>query len=282
LRTRLLPLLAVLAAGCGSESPASDANGAAPPVALGTAFDPARAGRVAGRVKWVGPIPNPPPFLYAHPRPDGTGLLYQNAENPNRPRVDPKSRAVAGAVIFLRDIDPAASRPWDLPPVRVEMGGGKITVVQGDRRDRMGFVRRGESFAAQSAEPLFHILRGRRDAYFSLTLPEPARPVSRALPTAGRVELSSATGLYWARADLFVADHPYFAVTDAQGRFSLDQVPAGPVEVVAWLPGWEVARQDRNPDTTAISQMTYAPPVERAARVVVEPRATAEANFSVP
>jgi hypothetical protein len=282
LRTRLLPLFAVLAAGCGSDSPARDTEPATRPATLGAVFDAAKTGRVAGRVVWAGPIPDPPPFLFAQPRPDGAGLIYQSAENPNRPRVDAKSRAVAGAVVFLRGIDTAASRPWDLPPVSVEMGAGKITVVQGDRRERVGFVRRGESFSAKSVEPVFHILRGRGDAYFSLTLPAPDRPVSRALPGAGRVELSSGSGLYWARADLFVAEHPYVTVTDADGRFSLEQVPAGRVEVVAWVPGWQVARQDRNPDTTAVSEMTYTPPVERVAPIAVNPGEGREVNFSMP
>jgi hypothetical protein len=282
LRTRLLPLLGLLCVGCGSELPANDV--ALPPESarLASAFDATKTGRVAGRVVWDGQLPDPPPFLYCVPRPDGAGLTYLNAENPNRPLVDAKSKVVAGAVVFLRGIDPAKSRPWDLPPVSVEMAGGKITVVQGERRGRVGVVRRGEQFAATSGEPLFHILRGRGDAYFSLTLPEPGANTTRSLPNAGRVELSSGTGLYWARADLFVAEHPYYAVTDADGRFSLERVPAGSVEVVVWLPSWETASQERNPDTTAISTMTYRHAVERGLTAAVEAGRVTEVHFSVP
>jgi hypothetical protein len=282
LQTRLLPLLGFLCVGCGTESPASDVAPAPEGARLATAFDATNTGGVSGRVTWAGPIPEPPPFLYCVPRPDGTGLAYLKAENPNRPQVDAKSKAIAGAVVFLRGIDPSRSRPWDLPPVGVEMSAGKITVVQGERRGRVGFVRHGEKFSATAAEPVFHILRGRGDAYFSMTLPEHGASVTRALPVAGRVELSSGTGLYWARADLFVADHPYFAVTDAEGRFKLEHVPTGPVEVVVWVPSWETASQGRNPDTTAISTMTYRPAIERGRKLAVEVGRVAEANFSVP
>ena len=30
------------------------------------------------------------------------------------------------------------------------------------------------------------------------------------------------------------SDHPYFAVTDAKGNFSMEGIPAGTYEVVCW------------------------------------------------
>jgi Carboxypeptidase regulatory-like domain len=38
----------------------------------------------------------------------------------------------------------------------------------------------------------------------------------------------------WMHAYLFVADHPYHAVTDASGRFELDQVPPGTYTIAVW------------------------------------------------
>jgi len=278
-----LTVFAALAAGCNTESPAREGQATPqPPANLGTAFDAAKTGTVAGRVTWNGAIPDVPEFLCCVPQKEGHGLDFVKVDNPNRPRIDAKTHAVAGAVVFLRGVDPTASRPWDLPTVRVEMAQGAIVVVQGDRRDRVGFVHRGDGFTTLSAEASFHVLRGRGDAFFSLTLPEPGHPVARTLTNPGRVELSSGSGQYWARADLFVADHPYYAVTDAAGRFNFTHVPAGPVEVVAWLPGWNVARQDRDVDTTAIVRMTYTPPVERTANLIVTPGTTVEAPLSVP
>jgi hypothetical protein len=278
----LWPVLALLATGCGPELPAPDGSDPAPPPVAGTAFDPAKAGRVGGRVTWSGAIPEPPGFLYGVPRPDGLGFEFRTAENPNRPHIDPATRAVAGAVVFLRGIDPAAGRPWDLPPVHVEIADGRITVVQGPRRGRAGFVRRGDAVTVASGESTYHVLRGRGDAFFSLTLPEPHSPVSRTLATPGRVELSSGTGLYWASADLFVADLPYYTLTDADGRFAFDRVPAGPVEVVVWLPNWAALRQERDPDRTTVARQSYGPPLERAAAVTVDPARPAEINLSLP
>lgn len=278
----LLFVVALLAVGCDDGpdwlGPVAEAP---PPVPTATRFDPARTGTVAGRVTWAGPPPEAHDFLFGTPRKDGTVETRMMA-NPNRPGVDPGSKAVAGSVVFLRGVDPAAARPWDLPPARVEWRDRQIVVCQGDATGRAGFVRRVDAVTLISAEPVYHVLRGRGADFFSLTLPEPDRPLTRTFPCPGRVELSSGTGLYWARADLFVCDHPYFAVTDREGRFRFDQVPAGPVEVVAWLPGWRPARHERDPESGLVSRMAYSDPVERSRPATVEPGRTAAVDLSVP
>lgn len=38
----------------------------------------------------------------------------------------------------------------------------------------------------------------------------------------------------WMKAWILVSDHPYFAVTDASGNFTISDVPAGTYEVVCW------------------------------------------------
>jgi hypothetical protein len=278
----VLPLFLLLPAGCSSALPELDAEPIDPPVETGSAFDSARAGRVSGRVTWTGAIPNIPGFLYGVPRAGGAGFEFRTADNPNRPQIDPKSRTVGGAVIFLRGVNPTASRPWDLPPAGVEIGNGQIVVVQGERRGRSGFVRRGDEITISSTEAAYHVLRGRGDAFFSLPLPQPKHAVTRRLAKSGRVELSSGTGLYWARADLFVADHPYYTVTDADGRFTLERVPAGKVEVVVWLPGWQTERTERDPDSTQVARQTYSRPVERAVSAVSDPIRPEEVNLTVP
>jgi hypothetical protein len=248
------------AAGCDTESPV-EAETQPPPPALATAFDPGHCGAVTGRVVWSGPIPETPPFLYGIPKADGSFDTHL-IPNPNKPDVDPTSRAVAGAVVFLRGVNPAVSKPWDLPPVRIELKNRDVAVVQGDQARRVGFLRRGDAVSIASAEPLFHVLRGRGAAFFSLALPDPDRPQGRTFDTPGRVELSSGAGYYWATANLFVDEHPYYVVTDRDGRFVLGRVPAGAVEVVVWLPGWTVARQERDPESGLITRQSYGPPVE--------------------
>ena len=245
-------------------------------------FDPERSGTLVGQVTWEGEFPRPPVFLHAVARSDGLGLTYITADNPNRPLIDLVTRGVGQAVVFLRGINPVDARPWDHPPVQVEVGGGRIEILQGEYRGRCGFLRLGESFVARSIEPSLHILRGRGDAFFGLTLPDAGSTTTRVLRQTGRVELSSGTGLYWARADLFVSDHPYLTRTDPEGRFRIDGIPAGTHEVVLWHPGWEPLRHERDPDSTAITRMTYSPPLVRSLTIEIVPGGVTSQNFSLP
>jgi hypothetical protein len=268
--------------GCDGEPTAAGSPEPATPPPTATAFDPANCGRITGRVAWAGAVPPELPFLYGVPQKDGT-FNVRLMPNPNRPVVDPDSRAVAGAVVFLRGVNLAAAKPWDLPPVRVETADRQLVIRQGESGPRrVGFVRRGDAVALASAEPVFHVIRGRGGAFFSYAFPEPGRPLSRTLDRPGRVELSSGAGYYWARADLFVDDHPYYALTGRDGSFTLEQVPAGPVELVVWLPGWLPARQERDPESGLITRQTYSPPVEVRKSVTVAPGQSATVTVTVP
>src|SRR5206468_4042201 len=156
-----------------------------------------------------------------------TGFESKFVPLANAPRIDRVTRGVGGAVVFLHGVNPALARPWDLDPVEVEFSDQKLLVKQGAFTGRTGFVRRGGLVTMRSREPVFHSLRGRGAAYFALAFPDPDAPLTRAFDTCGRVELTSAAGYYWQAADLFVCDHPYYAVTQTSdpdiGRFRFPQ-----------------------------------------------------------
>ena len=278
---RLLPLLVVVSVGCDADSSPPDHPPPTPPAAV-TSFDPAGCGTVGGRVTWSGARPKPEEFLFGVPKPDRSGFDIRMMPNPNAPAIDATTGAVAGAVVFLRGVNPAAAKPWDLPPVRVEMADRQVVVRQGDgAASRAGFVRRGDAVTMTSRDPFFHVLRGRGAAFFSLTFPDPECASSRPFETPGRVELSSGAGFYWASADLFVADHPYYTLTDRDGRFTLTRVPEGAVELVVWMPGWAAARHDRDPESGLITRMSYAAPIERTRPVTTERGRLAEVAVAV-
>jgi len=68
-------------------------------------------------------------------------------------------------------------------------------------------------------------------------------PVEAAAKEAGIVE-AECKEHPWAHAYIASFDHPYFAVTGADGRFSLDSVPPGKYTLKVWHPrGQSVAEQ---------------------------------------
>lgn len=274
-------LLAALAAGCGGGAPAArpELPAATEPA---TRFDRSATGSVEGRLTWAGEVPEVPRFV-SPPRPMAEPPRQPNQtwDNPNAPRVDPRSRGVRDVPVLLRGVDPERSRPWPHGPMSVTMRDYRIEVQQGGRTSRFGFVRRGGTVAMASADDAFYSLRARGAAFFTLPFPDPGRPLVRALPRAGVVELSSGGGQYWMRAYLFVDDCPYRERTDDEGRFVLPEVPEGAYELVCWLPSWHAERAERDPDSALVARLQFRPPVEVVRRVTVWRGRAARADVEV-
>jgi hypothetical protein len=201
--------------------------------------------------------------------------------NPNLPIVDNFTKGVGNAVVFLRDISPSNSKPWDHPPVSVEMRGCQFHVLQGPADSSVGFLRRGEQVRMVSADKHFHSLHAEGAAFWNFAFPDPGLPLSRHLEKTGIVELSSGAGYFWMRAYLFVDDHPYYTRTDKQGRFALSQVPPGRYEIVCWLPNWRKARHERDPESGMISRVYFQEPLETVQTVFVGKGEQASVHFLV-
>lgn len=238
-------------------------------------FDAASAGTIRGQVTWRGAIPDAPGYhAPISPGTEHAGQPRRNWPNPNVPHIDSASKGVAGAVVFLRGVDPQRARPWDHPPIRVELRDYQIHVCQGERDRQSGFVRRGDAITMVSRQDLYHALRVRGAAFFTRAFPDANQPCSHRLDQNGLVELSSGCGYFWMRGWLFVADHPYYTHSDAQGHFSLPQVPPGRYELVCWLPNWHEAFRELDAETALICRLTFRPPVEIVQPVQLEPRQT--------
>lgn len=259
--------------GCTDRGQEAPALAPTPAPALASHFDPATACTLRGQVTWDGEILVVPPFeVWSIPLAEDGSREKHTAPNPNAPAVDPHTRGVANAVVFLRGVDSGHARPWDHPPVRVEMRDRQFHVLQGDRDTRVGFVRRGDRVEMVSRDPVFHAVHADGAAYFTLAFPDPDSPCGRQLNERDVVELSSAAGRYAMRAYLFVDDQPYYTRTDAAGRFVLENVPPGRYEVVCWLPNWVMERYEHDPETAVISRLYFRPPIVLTQPVAVTGR----------
>lgn len=281
----LFVLMIPLTGGCAETTISATAPAAAAPADSppGSHFDPASVGAIRGRVHWRDRTPQVATFRsIPNPLTDQAPPPARDWPNPNAPRLDASTAGVASAVVFLRGVDPARARPWDLPPATVELRQQRFAVVQGDETSNVGFVPSGGGFDVVSRDRLFHLVQARGAAFFARTLPEPDRVRTCRVDRPGLVELRSGCGYFWMRAYLFVDHHPYYCRPDAEGRFRLAGVPAGSYELVAWHPSWQVIREERNPDTLRVQQVQFAPPLQAVQRVEVKPGTVVDIDLELP
>jgi hypothetical protein len=260
--------------GCDDNQSALEAPVAAPRASR--LFDARATGTITGQVTWKGEVPIVDPFI----APVSADSEWLRWPNPNAPVVDSQSKGVGNAIVFLRGVDPEKAKPWDLATVCVEQRDYQLHVLQGGMDGRLGFVRRGDAVEIVSRQNAFHSLRAGGAAFFTLAFPDPDDPLSRRLTENGVVELSSAAVYFWMRAYLFVDEHPYYCRTDEEGRFKLEQVPAGNYELVCWLPNWHMHGHDRDPETTRFSRWYFAAPLEMTQSVSVKSGVTCNLGYS--
>lgn len=265
----LLTVLAFTSCDVTAPPPATGASDAAEPPAA-PSYDSKSAGTISGVVRWTGDLPDVPPLaIHVLNLPEIPLRPPREQPNPNRPDIDPQSKVVRKAVVFLRGVDPAHARPRDHPAVRIEMRDWRFHVLQGSLDSNIGFVRRGDDVSMLSHDHVFHSLHADGASFFTTAFPDPEVAVKHRLNESGVIELTSAAGYYWMRAYLFVCDHPYFTRTDDHGRFTFDGVPPGSYSVVAWLPNWVPAAHARDPETGYIMRMSFARTIERSGAVEV-------------
>lgn len=154
-------------------------------------------------------------------------------------------RAVAGAIVYIDDIEqgrPLLGRVQSGYADRHFQLGGIVEWQGCHIEPRVQLVAPvGSVLTASSIEPveldLVRVHGSAREVADHITLAGSGAIVERMLYRAGfyrleRSESDSLAQVGW----IAVARHPYYAVTDASGRFSLEQIPPGRYTLVAWHP----------------------------------------------
>jgi hypothetical protein len=244
---------------------------------LATGFDPSRCGTLHCRVLWDGLPPDVKPISLVQSRAKPSDR--SDLPNPNVPRIS-KGKGLADAVISLNGMDLTRSRPWDAPPVEVEIDRHYLKVLGGPGNERFGIVRRGEEVSLVSREASSHSIRARGAAFFTQMLFVPDQPVRRRLMHEGIVELTSGTWFWWMRAYLVVSDHPYVGVTDSAGDVRFDSVPDGEYELIAWKANWHIAKVERDPEWIFQTGLVFHPAVVKRQRVRVEAGQLRQTTFT--
>jgi hypothetical protein len=230
-------------------------------------------GMISGTVKWSGPAPVTAKFPIRKD-PQICDPNSQKNRDLERLVIGPQG-GVANTVVFLKSI--AAGKAFDLPPAR-----RSLDQKQCRYEPHILLVPQGAALQMKSSDATLHTIHMDGAATYNLPFPFTNQPISRTMSTPGLVNLKCNGGHVWMNAELMVAPHPYFAVTDESGKFELTNVPPGDYTLVAWHEGWKVTRQEATFDVLTenrVSRPVFSPPKTWENKVTVSPGQPATVNF---
>lgn len=221
MRDALLLAAVLVAAACGSSTPPQEQTAIIP------AADPATAASLSGQVTFDGRLPAAEVI-----RMDGDpkcAALAQGNERRTEFIVSNDGKTLANVFVYVKD--GLAPRLYSIPTEPVVFDQQKCQYVP-----RVVGVQVGQPLEIRNSDPLLHNVRaeGAINQPFDLGQPLQGIKTTRTFTTREVMIPVKCQVHAWMRGYIGVLEHPYFAVTDANGRYSIPQLPPGTYTIEAW------------------------------------------------
>ena len=232
-------------------------------------------GTISGTVKWSGPVPRSIEFPITKDQqicdPDS-----KKTTDLERLIIGPQG-GVANTVVYLKNI--AAGKKMELPEQRRHLDQKHCRYLP-----HILLVPQGAKLDMMSSDATLHTVHMDGAATFNLPFPFPGKDTSRSMETPGLVNLRCNGGHIWMNAEMFVAPHPYYAVTDESGHFEFTDVPPGTYQIVAWHEGWSLAGKEQSYDVLtehSVQRPVFTPPKTWEKAVTVNANGVANVDFVI-
>lgn len=185
---------------------------------------PARRGGLRGTVRFKGPKPKPTRIWMD----DASKKLYEGDAPPlDQSLVVSSSGGLANVFIELPSI--AGQHP---PP-------NEPTVLDQQRsvfEPRVQGIRVGQELVMKNSDPFIHNIRSlsRKNRAFNIAQPAGSPDRTKTFEhTEGPITIKCDFHR-WMIAHFFIVDHPFFAVSNAEGKFQIEGLPDGTHQLKAW------------------------------------------------
>lgn len=217
-------------------------GGEAGKTSTSTGGAPAGWGTVAGQVTWKGAAPSLPALKVDK---DQASCLKSGPVPNEEYVINPKNQGVQNVFVWL--VDATEPKKLKAPPIHADLKEVPKTEAVIDQpackfEPHAQGIRLGQTLVIKNSSDILH------NSNWNGGEGEGANP---SIPAGGKVEVKVKEASYtpfivncgvhpWMKGYFRVFDHPYFAVTDADGKFSIAKAPAGKYNIVMWheAVGW--------------------------------------------
>lgn len=198
-----------------------------PAIALAPAVDPSTVATVSGQVV----IDGTPPAAEVI-RLDGDPkcvALAKGEERRTESVVAGPGNSLRNAFVYVKEGLPA--RLYPIPSTPVVLDQQQCRYVP-----RVVGMQVGQQLVIRNSDPLLHNVRaeGQINQPFDVGTPIQGMEIKRTFSTREVMVPFKCNVHQWMNAYVGVLEHPFFAVTDDSGRFSIPQLPPGSYTIEVW------------------------------------------------
>jgi plastocyanin len=213
-------LCSLLLSACNNPPPA-------PPAAVEPAVDAATAASLSGRVSFDGTVPASEVI-----RMDGDPKCVTAAQGEERRTdvfVSDDGKSLGNVFIYVKEGLP--QRMYPVPTTPVVFDQQKCRYVP-----RVIGVQVGQQVEIRNSDPLLHNVHGESAVNQPFDYGQPLQGIkTNHTFTTREVMVPVKCQVHaWMRGYIGVLEHPFFAVTDGSGRFTIPQLPPGTYTIEAW------------------------------------------------
>jgi hypothetical protein len=222
---------------------------------------------ISGEVTWKGPKPKIEPFEI-NKNTDVCDTGGNGKRTSNRLLVS-ESGGVANAVVYLEGVK--KGKPLGKAGAKLDQKGCRY-------EPHIVVLPRRAELTMSSSDAILHNIHMFDAASYNIPFPDKDTLVKK-MRRAGVARVRCDAGHGWMSAYVFVVRHPYYAVTDASGGFTLSDVPPGKYTIKMWHESWEVAKKTEKDGVTTGYQ--FKDPIEQSQEVEVSAGGKASVSFTL-
>jgi hypothetical protein len=162
--------------------------------------------------------------------------------------VNPKNRGIKNVVVYLRPLDTKSTEfeKTQIHPDDAKRKPAEVVITQPCCmfEKRISVARVGDTLVVKNPAPVAHNFFWSSDnnGEFNITVPkmgewamkDPNAAEPRKLVAEARAIQYKCTIHGWMTGYVRIFDHPYFAVTDEDGKFTIKNAPTGKFRIVYW------------------------------------------------